>query len=135
MSIMKNLTSITLSLKNNLHHFLVFVLFIVISVSYFSPILEGEKIYQSDIVQYTGMAKEQNDFRNLNDSETYWTDSAFSGMPTYLLGAKYPHNYIKKIDLFLRFLPRPADYLLLYLINFYVFLLFLKMDYKLAFLG
>ncbi|MBC8398258.1 MAG: hypothetical protein H8E16_14310, partial [Flavobacteriales bacterium] len=81
------------------------------------------------------MSKEQNDFRNLNDSETYWTDSAFSGMPTYLLGAKYPHNYIKRIDLFLRFLPRPADYLLLYLINFYVFSLVLKMDYKLAFLG
>ena len=135
MSIMKNLTNITLFLKNNLHHFLVFILFIIISVSYFSPILEGEKIYQSDIVQYTGMAKEQNDFRNLNDSETYWTDSAFSGMPTYLLGAKYPYNYIKKIDLFLRFLPRPADYLLLYLINFYIFLLVLKMDYKLAFLG
>ena len=135
MSIMKNLTSISVYLKNNSHHFLVFILFVIISVSYFSPILKGEKIYQNDIVQYTGMAKEQNDFRNLNDSETYWTDSAFSGMPTYLLGAKYPHNYIKKIDLFLRFLPRPADYLLLYLINFYVFLLVLKMDYKLAFLG
>jgi len=132
---MKNLTSISVYLKNNSHHFLVFILFVIISVSYFSPILKGEKIYQNDIVQYTGMAKEQNDFRNLNDSETYWTDSAFSGMPTYLLGAKYPHNYIKKIDLFLRFLPRPADYLLLYLINFYVFLLVLKMDYKLAFLG
>ena len=136
MSIMKNLmTSLTLILKSNLHHFLVFILFLIISVSYFSPILKGEKIYQSDIVQYTGMAKEQNDFRNLNDSETYWTDSNFSGMPTYLLGAKYPHNYIKQIDLFLRFLPRPADYLLLYLINFYIFLLVLKMDYKLAFLG
>ena len=135
MSIMKNLTSISVYLKNNSHHFLVFILFVIISVAYFSPILKGEKIYQNDIVQYTGMAKEQNDFRNLNDSETYWTDSAFSGMPTYLLGAKYPHNYIKKIDLFLRFLPRPADYLLLYLINFYVFLLVLKMDYKLAFLG
>jgi len=132
---MKNLTSISVYLKNNSHHFLVFILFVIISVSYFSPILKGEKIYQNDIVQYTGMAKEQNDFRNLNGSETYWTDSAFSGMPTYLLGAKYPHNYIKKIDLFLRFLPRPADYLLLYLINFYVFLLVLKMDYKLAFLG
>jgi len=132
---MKNLTSISVYLKNNSHHFLVFILFVIISVSYFSPILKGEKIHQNDIVQYTGMAKEQNDFRNLNGSETYWTDSAFSGMPTYLLGAKYPHNYIKKIDLFLRFLPRPADYLLLYLINFYVFLLVLKMDYKLAFLG
>jgi len=135
MSIMKNLNSISVYLKNNAHHFLVFILFVIISISYFSPILKGEKIYQNDIVQYTGMSKEQNDFRNLNDSETYWTDSAFSGMPTYLLGAKYPHNYIKRIDLFLRFLPRPADYLLLYLINFYVFLLVLKMDYKLAFLG
>ncbi|MBL6877530.1 MAG: YfhO family protein [Flavobacteriaceae bacterium] len=132
---MKNLNSISVYLKNNAHHFLVFILFVIISISYFSPILKGEKIYQNDIVQYTGMSKEQNDFRNLNDSETYWTDSAFSGMPTYLLGAKYPHNYIKRIDLFLRFLPRPADYLLLYLINFYVFLLVLKMDYKLAFLG
>lgn len=135
MSIMKNLNSISVYLKNNAHHFLVFILFVIISISYFSPILKGEKIYQNDIVQYTGMSKEQNDFRNLNDSETYWTDSAFSGMPTYLLGAKYPHNYIKRIDLFLRFLPRPADYLLLYLINFYVFSLVLKMDYKLAFLG
>ena len=71
MSIMKNLTSISEHIKNNLHHFLVFILFVVISVSYFSPILNGEKIYQSDIVQYTGMAKEQNDFRKLNDSETY----------------------------------------------------------------
>ena len=135
MSITKSLNSVTVFLKNNLHHLLVFILFIIISVSYFSPILLGEKIYQSDIVQYTGMAKEQNDFRDLNDSETYWTDSAFSGMPTYLLGAKYPHNYIKKIDLFFRFLPRPADYLFLYLIGFYVFLLVLKIDYKLAFLG
>ncbi|MDA9356799.1 YfhO family protein [Flavobacteriaceae bacterium] len=132
---MKKLNNLPAFLKNNLHHLIVFVLFIIISVSYFYPVLNGEKIYQSDIVQYSGMAKQQNDFRAVNDSETYWTDSAFSGMPTYLLGAKYPHNYIKKIDLFLRFLPRPADYLFLYLIGFYVFLLVLKIDYKLAFLG
>ena len=132
---MKKLNNLSTFLKANTHHLFVFILFIVISVSYFYPILEGEKIYQSDIVQYTGMAKEQIDFRDSNKTETYWTDSAFSGMPTYLLGAKYPHNYIKKIDLFLRFLPRPADYLFLYLIGFYVFLLVLKIDYRLAFLG
>ena len=61
--------------------------------------------------------------------------SAFGGMPTYQLGAKYPHNYIKQIRFTLRFLPRPADYFFLYLIGFYVFLLVLKLDYKLAFLG
>ncbi|GAL81275.1 hypothetical protein JCM19274_2351 [Algibacter lectus] len=56
-------------------------------------------------------------------------------MPTYQLGARYPHNYIKKIDAVLRFLPRPADYLFLYLMSFYVLLLVLKVDYKLAALG
>jgi hypothetical protein len=28
----------------------------------------------------------------------YWTNSAFGGMPTYQLGAKYPHDYIGDID-------------------------------------
>ncbi|MGB0789236.1 MAG: YfhO family protein, partial [Marinirhabdus sp.] len=65
----------------------------------------------------------------------YWTDAAFGGMPTYQLGAKYPYNFIKKIDLALRFLPRPADYLFLYFIGMYTLLLVLKIDYKLAFLG
>jgi hypothetical protein len=40
------------------------------------------------------------------------------GMPTYQLGAKYPHDYIGAIDDMLRFLPRPADYLFLYFLGF-----------------
>ena len=97
--------------------------------------LQGKKIFQSDIVQYTGMAKQQNDFKNTTGEETYWTDAAFGGMPTYQLGAKYPHNYIKELDLAIRFLPRPADYLFLYLIGMYLLFLVMKVEYKLAFLG
>src|SRR5690606_40205745 len=87
------------------------------------------------IVQYTGMAKQQNDFRSETGEETYWTDAAFGGMPTYQLGAKYPNNFIKDLDLAIRFLPRPADYLFLYFIGMYILFLVLKVDYKLAFLG
>ncbi|MEN9326705.1 MAG: hypothetical protein RI943_1126, partial [Bacteroidota bacterium] len=72
--------------------------FIVIAIIYFYPVLAGKQIMQSDIAQYTGMAKEQNDFRNEFHEEPYWTNSAFGGMPTYQLGAKYPHNYIKSLD-------------------------------------
>lgn len=118
-----------------LPHFIVLVLFVIISLAYFSPVLQGKKIFQSDIVQYTGMAKQQNDFRKSTGKETYWTNAAFGGMPTYQLGAKYPHNYIKKLDLTLRFLPRPADYLFLYFIGMYILFLVLKLDYKLAFIG
>ncbi len=123
------------SFKKILPHILVFVGFIICSLAYFSPVLQGKVIYQSDIVHYTGMAKQQKDFKKNTGEETYWTNSAFGGMPTYQLGAKYPHNYIKKLDLSLRFLPRPADYLFLYFAGFYILLLVLKVDWKLAGLG
>lgn len=122
-------------LKKYVKHLLVFIGFILLSLAYFSPILQGKKIIQSDIVQYTGMAKQHIDFRASNDTETYWTNSAFGGMPTYQLGAKYPNNYIKKLDLALRFLPRPADYLLLYFIGFYILLMVLGQDFRVSALG
>ena len=124
-----------LRLKQFGTHFLVILGFIFVAVLYFSPVLKGQKILQSDIIQYTGMAKQQIDFRETHNQEPYWTNSAFGGMPTYQLGAKYPHNYIKKLDLALRFLPRPADYLFLYLLGFYILLLVLKVEYKIAVLG
>ncbi len=124
-----------LSTKKYLPHVFVLLGFIIISLAYFSPVLQGKAIYQNDIVQYIGMSKQQTDFKAETGAETYWTNAAFGGMPTYQLGARYPHNYIKKLDLALRFLPRPADYLFLYLLSFYVFLIVLKVDYKLAVLG
>ncbi|MDU8886178.1 YfhO family protein [Yeosuana sp. MJ-SS3] len=116
-------------------HLLVLVGFVILSLAYFSPVLKGKKIFQSDIMHYIGMSKQQNDFNANTGDETYWTNSAFGGMPTYQLGAKYPHNYIKKLDLTLRFLPRPADYLFLYFVGFYILLLVLKVDYRLSILG
>ncbi|MEZ4874909.1 MAG: hypothetical protein R2793_05550 [Flavobacteriaceae bacterium] len=121
--------------KRIVPHLVVILLFVIASLAYFNPVLKGKALFQSDIVQYTGMAKQQNDFRKATGEETYWTNSAFGGMPTYQLGAKYPYNFIKKIDLTLRFLPRPADYLFLYFISIYILFTVLKIDYKLAFLG
>ncbi len=109
--------------------------FVLISLIYFYPVLQRKQIFQSDIAQYTGMAKEQNDFRASTHIEPYWTNSAFGGMPTYQLGAKYPHDYIGALDDVLRFLPRPADYLFLYFLGFYGLLLVLKMDPLKAFFG
>ena len=116
-------------------HLLAIIGFIVISLVYFYPILQGKKIYQSDIVQYTGMAKEQNDFRAEHNAEPYWTNSAFGGMPTYQLGANYPNDFVGMLDDALRFLPRPADYLFLYFLGFYALLLVFRVDPLKAFFG
>ncbi|MDP5096974.1 MAG: hypothetical protein NWP90_04715, partial [Flavobacterium sp.] len=123
------------NLKALYPHLLVLVGFILVALIYFYPVLQGNKIFQSDIVQYTGMAKEQNDFRKETGEEPYWTNSAFGGMPTYQLGAKYPNDVIGMLDDALRFLPRPADYLFLYFLGFYVLLMVLKVDPLKAFFG
>ena len=86
----------SLHIKRFLPHLLVLLGFVVLSLAYFSPVLQGKKIYQSDILHYIGMAEQHKEFAQKTGEETYWTNSAFGGMPTYQLGAKYPHNYIKK---------------------------------------
>ncbi len=116
-------------------HFFVLVFFALASLAYFYPVLQGKVIYQSDIVQFRGMAREQEDFRNRTGEEPYWTNSAFGGMPTYQLGARYPHDYVKQLDRVIRFLPRPADYLFLYFLGFYILMCCMKVEYRLAALG
>jgi hypothetical protein len=124
-----------LSAKAVFTHLAVVLFFIVASMAYFYPVIQGKAIYQSDIAQYKGMAKERNDYKEDTGIESYWTNSAFGGMPTYQLGANYPHDYVKKLDRLIRFLPRPADYLFLYFIGFYILMLCMKVDWRLAILG
>ena len=116
-------------------HLLAIIGFIFISLVYFYPILQGKKIYQSDIAKYTGMAKEQIDFRAETKTEPYWTNSSFGGMPTYQSGANYPNDYIGMLDNAIRFLPRPADYLFLYFLGFYALMLVFRIDPLKAFFG
>ena len=120
------------SIKKLIPHILVIIGFIIVSMAYFSPLLEGKKLNQSDIAQYKGMSKEQTDFRDATGEEPYWTNAAFGGMPTYQLGAQYPYSFNKMLDRTLRFLPRPADYMFLFFIGIYILLIILKVDWKLA---
>ena len=110
-------------------------IFVFVAVAYFSPVLQGKKIQQSDITQFIGSSKEIKDFRKENNEEPYWTNTSFGGMPSYAVSTYYPNDFIKKVDKVLRFLPRPADYLFLYFLSFFVLLLVLKVDWKLAIVG
>ena len=123
------------SIKKITPYLIAIVSFIFVSLLYFSPVLEGKKIQQSDITQFIGSSKEIVDFRKENNEEPYWTNATFGGMPSYAVSTYYPNDFIKKIDSFLRFLPRPADYLFLYFLGFFFLLTVLKVDWKLAIFG
>ena len=121
--------------KKILPHIVVFVVFVVLSLAYFNPVLSGKKLYQSDIVQYKGNARQLIDHRARTGEELYWTDAVFGGMPTYQLGAQYDYDFIDGLDKALRFLPRPADYLFLYFACFYALMLVMRVEWKIGLLG
>jgi hypothetical protein len=121
--------------KTNFKFGIPVLVFVLVALSYFSPVLRGYKLFQSDIQQFRGMSKEIKDFREKNETEPYWTDAAFGGMPSYQLSTYYPNDFVKKLDSLLRFLPRPADYLFLYFLGFFILLGVLKFDWKLAMMG
>ncbi len=110
-----------LKLRFLLPHVLVMLLFAGISLMYFYPVLSGKVLVQSDIVQFKGMQRQVLEHRTAFDEEPYWIDNAFVGMPTYQITPRYPFDVLRHIDNAIRFLPRPADMLFLYLFFFYLF--------------
>ena len=121
--------------KKLLPYIIAIAIFIFASLTYFYPVLKGQKIAQSDITQFRGMVKEINNFRADKNTEPYWTGASFSGMPAYQISAYYPNDFVRLIDRTLRFLPRPADYTFLYFLSFFVLMLALKIEWRLAILG
>ena len=96
-----------------LPHVLVTVLFALISLVYFYPLLTNKHLEQSDIVQYKGMQRQILEHRAEFDEEPYWIDNAFVGMPTYQITAHYPYDLLRYLETAFFFLPRPADMLFL----------------------
>tara|TARA_Y100001968_G_scaffold286048_1_gene286452 strand:+ start:181 stop:2652 length:2472 start_codon:yes stop_codon:yes gene_type:complete len=123
-------------MKKIIPHFIAVGIFIAISAIYFYPIFEGKILSAHDVDTWKGMSKEVQDFRNETGEEALWTKRMFSGMPAYQISTQSNGNLIQYVDkVFKLGLPKPMHLLFMYLIGFYILLLTLKIDYKLAILG
>lgn len=126
-----------LKIKSNwVYVAIVFVIFVVFSLLYNTPVFTGNNaLSQSDIINYKGGAQEMLNFEKQTGENIYWSDAMFAGMPTYQSGASYQGYWIKTVDQFFRFLPRPADYLFLLLAGFFFLGIVLFKNWKYALLG
>ena len=87
----------------------ILVIFVLITLIYFNPLLSGKKLNQGDIKNFKGMSKEIVDYREKTGEQPLWTNSMFGGMPAYQISVKHDTNLFKYIDSFLMLgLPRPA---------------------------
>jgi hypothetical protein len=125
-----------MNFKKYLPHLAAVVLFAVITLVQFSPLLSDKVLEQGDIVRYKGMSQEMTDFRKAEHSEALWTNSMFGGMPAYQVSTIYPGNWLGHIDkMFHLYLPHPSGYIFLCFIGFFILLLCLEINPWLAIVG
>ena len=123
-------------MKNRYIHIIHILLFAAVTFFYCWPIIDGKVVQSPDIDQFKGMSQEIKEYREDTGNEALWTNSMFSGMPTFHMGVKYPNNILLPIDKFLQLgFPRPIGSIFICFLGFYILLLSLKLDLKIAFLG
>jgi hypothetical protein len=112
------------------------VLFALLTMIYFKPLLSGKELRQDDIMRHKAMSKEIADYREKHNSEPLWTNSMFGGMPAYQISTLHHGNWIGALDnVFKLFLPLPGGYMFLYFLGFYILLLCLRIDPWLSMAG
>lgn len=117
-------------------HLFALVGFAVLSLAYFSPLLEGRKLVMHDIVQSESAAKELKTYHEETGTWSNWTNSMFGGMPAYMIGGDYPGSLSTKIGRAIYFmLPIPACILFLSLFSAYLLLWVLTGSSGLSVLG
>ena len=69
------------------------------AVVYFWPVIfENQTIAQDDILMGLAKGREIREFRAENNQEPLWTNSMFSGMPTFQIATNYPNNWLTYVQ-------------------------------------
>lgn len=85
---------INIRIKSLLPYLVAIAVFIVLTLVYCKPMLDGKKLYQSDTKQWEGMAHEAQQYKNDTGNSPFWTNSMFSGMPTYQITSAKPSGQL-----------------------------------------
>ncbi len=125
-----------INIKSAIPHILAMAVFLLITVIYFQPLFQGKKVYQGDIVNYTGMSQEIKEHRVETGEEALWTNRMFGGMPAYQISHQTPSNLTLFADKVLSLgLPRQAGFVLLAFVGFYILLITMGVSPALALVG
>lgn len=109
-----------------------------ISIAFFYPdVIEGNTLQQPDILQGVSVGQEGKSFYEQTGETSRWTNSLFSGMPTFQINPTYPsNNLFRWINTIMGLgLPAPSNLIAMMMIGFLILLLSLKMRYWIALLG
>lgn len=118
--------------------FVAFLIMIVISYCYFYPdVAQGRILEQYDMMQGAAIGQEAKAFEEATGEKAMWTNSVFSGMPTFQISPSYSSNSLFNWinSLYGAFLPAPANLLVMMMLGFFILLLAFGLKWWQALIG
>lgn len=125
-------------LKQYIPDIIMVLVFAAISFAYFFPAdTEGRILYRHDSSAGRGAGMESAEYYKKSGEKTRWSNSTFSGMPTYQMSPSY--ESMKTLDkvttAYHLWLPENVWYIFVYLLGFYILLRAFDFRWHLAALG
>ena len=122
--------------KNVVWIALCIIAFALVTLLYFSPIMQGKRLKQHDIEMYKGMSQEIVDFKAQTGEQTLWTNSMFGGMPAWNIGVPQNTNLMTYVGRVLSAgFPHPIGAVFISMLGFFVLLLVLDCKIWISFIG
>lgn len=108
---------------------------LLLTLVYFYPQLQGQAVYQLDIMKHQGMIQEILKHREMGEN-VLWTNRMFGGMPAFQISMLYNENIFLHLNkIFMLTMPRSSGFMFLTFMGFFFLLYTLKKETWLALLG
>ena len=110
----------------------------IISLAFFYPDnFEGNSLNQADMMQGAANGQEGAAFEALTGEKALWTNSLFSGMPTFQISPSYPSNSLFAwIDSVMGlWLPAPSNLLFMMMFGFLIMMCCMKQRWWVGLIG
>ncbi len=128
----------SINFKKVVPYLVAVVTFLILSVFFFKPVaFDNKQLKQHDLNTFRGAYQEVNTYSAKDHEVIFWTNSMFSGMPTYLIGTGGDNgNKVRTIGgVFSLFMANPFGLLIISMLGFYLLLLTFRINPWLSLAG
>jgi hypothetical protein len=122
-------------LQKALPHIIAIAIFLLVSVLFCKPILDGDVINQHDNVGWKGMAQNAFEYKEKNGHYPLWNPNLFSGMPNYQVAMQGKSVLPDMVKIFSLGMPKPINFFFLACLCFYILSLSLGIKPIIGMLG
>jgi len=126
------------TIKHFLPHIAAFFILMAVAFIYFLPSVTGKVLRQTDNFNAYGMQAEMKKYEEAGDRPILWTNSAFSGMPTYQLRGSARNNLLLhpyRAFVAWNSVTIPHTALFLLMLGFYILMVAMGVDWRIGIMG